>query len=261
MKVLRYGEYSLYDSMITHFFDNFSDPVISESSSSSEISKILKSLQKDLKFNFILVTKFGFGVTSLYPIVEKLIKNGSLNIELTPENIVLMSLASLSIAYLDESSDGTCKCGDKKEDCMKCLKLDVSKNDVRNILEELKLKGIGNGIIKKLGICMKSISSIARSLFEKTPYIIRGIVDMIGYTSLLVPTMNAISAIIGKYDLNLDTLPGNLVSIGVGIVSFVTKYGIDKFIDRLKNKPDDVTLLDISKTDKEGTHLLLKEHD
>ncbi len=280
MKILKYKEHKIINSMVSCFVDNFNDPVLTESVD-FDVKSILKSLSKDLKFNFILISRFGFGITAIYPIIENLIKNGNLNIDMSPENIILITLASLSIAYLDESNNKSgnsmvdCGCLGK-DDCEKCsgsgkIKSDVSKKDAQTLLEELKLRGVGNGIVKKLVLCIKSISSIIRSLFEKSPFIIKGLIDMIGYTSLLVPTMNAMNALVGKYELNMDTLPSNFLSLGIGVVSFLAKNGINYLIKKLKNKvniskkeidiskDDEYQILDISPdiTDKKGE--LIKE--
>ena len=88
----------------------------------------------------------------MYPIVDGLIKNGVLKVEPTMENIVLVSIAALTITYLEESknkvgdSEVPCDCKIKSKDCKNCggtgmIKSVVTKQDARTILEELKLRG------------------------------------------------------------------------------------------------------------------------
>ena len=244
MKVLNFEKYQLAEDL-SNFIAN---PTINESDNKdSQINGILKKLSQDLKFNYGLVFTFGVGVRVMYPIVEGLITNGSLKVEPTIENIILVSIAALTITYLEESknsvgdSEVPCSCKNKSKDCEKCggtgmMKSVVTKQDARTILEELKLRGIGNGIIKKMVECFKFLGSVLKTLFKNTPYIVNGLIDMLSYTSILVPAMNGISAIVGKYDLNIDTLIGNSAAITLGISTFLTKYGFDFLVKKFKNK-------------------------
>jgi len=243
MKVLSYKQYQMAEDL-SNFIVN--SPINESDNKNNQIDSILKKLSKDLKFNYGLVFTFGVGVRVMYPIVEGLIKNGVLKIEATMENIILISIAAITITYLEESknkvgdSEFPCDCKNNK-DCKICggtgiVKSIVSKQDTRTILEELKLKGIGNGIIKKMVECFKFLGSILKDLFKNTPYIINGLIDMLAYTSILIPIMNGISTIVGKYDLTMDSLIGNSSAIILGISTFLSKYGFDWLIKKVKNK-------------------------
>lgn len=281
MKVLSYKQYQMAEDL-ANFIAN---PIINESDDKdTQIDSILKKLSNDLRFNYGLVFTFGVGVRAMYPIVEGLIKNGVLKVEPTMENIVLVSIAALTITYLEESKNNVgdpevpCDCKIKSKDCKNCggtgmIKSVVTKQDARTILEELKLRGIGNGIIKKMAECFKFLGNILKDLFKNTPYIVNGLIDMLGYTSILIPAMNGISAIIGKYDITMDTLIGNTSAIVLGISIFLSKYGFDWLVNKFKNKfgfntkgldvPTAVRSYDIvdSDTDQEtlGSNKLIKE--
>ena len=281
MKVLSYKQYQMAEDL-ANFIAN---PIINESDDKgTQIDSILKKLSNDLRFNYRLVFTFGVGVRAMYPIVEGLITNGVLKVEPTMENIVLVSIAALTITYLEESknkvgdSEVPCDCKIKSKDCKNCggtgmIKSVVTKQDARTILEELKLRGIGNGIIKKMAECFKFLGNILKDLFKNTPYIVNGLIDMLGYTSILIPAMNGISAIIGKYDITMDTLIGNTSAIVLGISIFLSKYGFDWLVNKFKNKfgfntkgldvPTAVRSYDIvdSDTDQEtlGGNKLIKE--
>jgi len=214
---------------------------------SSVVDSILKGLSKDLKFNYALVFTFGAGIKAMFPIVENLIKNENINIDLATENIVLLTLASLSITYLEESNNRggdkkiPCQCDTKPENCEICngtgmVDSVVSKEDARTILEELKLRGIGNGIVRKVVACFKSVGKFLRMLFRNSTYVISGLIDMLGYTMILMPTMNAISAVVGEYNLNFETLPGNLLSIAAGVGTFLTKNIFNLLVTKIKKK-------------------------
>ena len=245
-RVLKFVEHENSVKMAEELIDMIINPMLNEASiGDSHLQKILKGLSSDLKFNYSLVLTFGTGIKSLYPIVDNLIKNGNLKIETTPENIVLLSLAAVAITYLEDKKN---KAGDEKISCPKCkgkgcgsceggfIDSIVSKADARTILEELKLRGIGNGIVKKLVKCFKSIGGLLKTIFKNSPYVISSILDIFAYTSILIPTMNAISALVGNYHFDMDSIVTNFLSIGVGVTTFIAKNGFNYLINKLKDK-------------------------
>ncbi len=243
MKILTYKQYEMAEDLSVFI----SNPLVKESGDvKSQIDSILKKLSKDLKFNYGLVLTFGVGVRLMYPIVEGLVKNGSLNIEMNIENIILLSIASLTITYLEESKnnsgDSNLPCGCKDRDsCEKCegtgmVKSIANKNDARTILEELKLRGIGNGIVKKMVECFKFFGNIFKDLFKNTKYVVGGLIDMLAYTSILIPIMNGISLIVGKYNLTMDSVIGNTYALTLGVSMFLSKHGFDWLYNKIKGK-------------------------
>jgi hypothetical protein len=225
MKVLRYAEYNAVD-MAQDFLNVIGNNRVDESGNNDSI---VKKIMQDLKLNYSLVLTFGVGLQAMFPIVNKLISNMNLNIDLTPETIVLMTIAGITIAYLEEHKE--------LEERKKLEK------DAKSMLEELKLRGVGNGIVKKLVACIKSMGNIFKILFKNRRHIINGFFDMFGYTSIVIPVLNAISYMIGKYDMNLETLPSNFLSLGLGVTTLAAKHGLNYLIDLLKDK------LKISKND------------
>lgn len=219
MKLLRYSEHSKNIDIAYEFIENITNP-INESEKSHK--DIMKKICSDLKLNTQMFLTFGVGIEVMLPIVNKLISNSSLNIELTTQTVVLITLASVTIAYLEEKKDIRNRVETEK--------------DAKSMLEELKLKGVGNGIIKKVVKCIKSFGNIFKILFKNKRHVINGFFDMFAYTSILIPALNGISYMIGKYDLNIDTLPSNFLSIGLGITTIAAKHGINYLIDILKSK-------------------------
>ena len=219
MKLLRYSEHSKNIEIAYDFIDNIDNPINESDESNKEI---VKKICSDLKLNIQMFLTFGVGIEVMFPIINRLITNSKLNIELTPETIVLTTLAAFTIAYLEENKEMR----ERKE---------VEK-DAKSMLEELKLKGVGNGIIKKLVSCIKSFGNIFKILFKNKRHVINGFFDMFAYTSILIPALHGISYMIGKYELNVDTLPSNFLSLGVGITTIAAKHGINYLIDMLKSK-------------------------
>ena len=245
-RVLKFVEHENSIKMAEELIEMIINPKLNESSiEDKHLKKILKGLAFDLKFNYSLVFTFGTGIKALYPIVDSLIKNGNLKVETNPENIVLLALAAVAITYLEDKKN---KAGDDKIVCQECkgkgcksckngfIDSIVSKADARTILEELKLRGIGNGIVKKLVKCFKSIGNLLKTIFKNSPYVISGVLDMFAYTSILIPTMNAISALVGNYKFDMDSLISNFLSIGVGVATFFAKNGFNYLVNKLKDK-------------------------
>jgi len=244
MKILRYTDYSKSNDMVEFLINNLENPIINESIDDSYVKSVLKGLSNDIKFNTSLIFTFGTGITFMVPIVENLIKNGNIKIDLNPENLVLLSLTTLAILYLEEiknkSGESEIDCPCKSKECGKCkngkIKSKVTRSDAQTLLEELKMRGVGNGIVKKLMISFKAIGNLIKTLFRNSQYPIKGLLEMFGYASLLLPVMNALNALINKYEMNMDTITGNFLSIGIGITTFLAKNSINFLIDKLKKK-------------------------
>ena len=247
-RILKYNQHNESIKMAEELIEMIVNPKLNESIDDNHIQKILRGLAKDLKFNWGLVLIFGAGIKAMYPVVENLIKNGNLKVELNTENIILLTIAALAVTYLEEknnkSGDEVIKCSDctgPNRNCRSCggsglIKSEINKSDVRTILEELKLRGFGNGIVKKLVSCFKSIGNLFKILFKNTPYVVTGFLDMFAYTSILIPTMNAISWMVDKYNFNVESLSMNFLSIGVGISTLLAKNGFNYLVNQLKDK-------------------------
>jgi hypothetical protein len=269
-KILKYQEYDSCAKFWKDFAELIVDNNISESKNEkkvdeSEIIKISKQLSKDLKFNLEMVFTFGTGISAMYPIVEHLIKNSSLTgLTLTPKTIVLLTITAISIAYLEINKnkpgateiicsvcDGLGKITrkgvqnleevDEKENCHNChgegkTNSVVTKKDAQTLLFECRQRGAGKGIITKLANCLISIGDFVIKGFN---FATSSLIGLFAYTAILVPIMNAISALIDQNNSwTLDNLPqilGNLLSLGVGALSFLIKRGWDHLASRLSN--------------------------
>lgn len=224
MNIQRFNEYSLKYEMANEFFNSF-DKMIVESDGGSSFQKVAKKVISDLKLNISLVGTFGAGIGALYPVVEGLMKNMNMDsFNLNAESVVLLTLAAVSITYLEERK---CKTPEEENELTK---------DSKSILEELKMRGFGNGIVKKLIQSLKSIKNIFSIIGKHIGAVIGGVIDMFAYTSLLIPLLNGVMAVIHKYDLNMETLPQNFLGLAVGVGTIIAKHGIIEIINRLKDK-------------------------
>ena len=220
-KILKYKDYSLSEERALELIQNICKPQMNESKLWSNFESIAIKLSKDLKFNFGLVVTFGAGIKVMLPVVNRFIQNGTFNFEMNEENLILLTIAVVSIFYLEETAN---KAGDELN--AEGEKSEVTKRDCQTMLEELKMRGIGQGIVKKFVSAFNAISKFFKMLFRGTPYVVNGLLDMFGYTALMVPCMNALSAFIGKYDMTIETIGANLLSLGVGVGALLAKQGV-----------------------------------
>lgn len=220
--IQKYQEFSKYEDMSWDMINSI-DYLIKESEESN-FNKIQKKVISDLGLNFRFIGTFGAGIGAFYPIVESLMKNLGQNIELTPEVVVLSTICAVTILYLEEKKNK------KPEEEERLI------SDSKSMLEELKMRGVGNGIIKKLVKSIVSIKTIFAKIGKYTGAVVKGFVDMFAYTSLLIPVMNGILYVVNKYELNLDTLVQNFIGLSIGVGTIITKHGISIILSKIKDK-------------------------
>jgi len=224
MKVYKFEEYSLNNSMLDSFIEALHPSINEAKGGISKYDLALSKIVKDLKLNVQLVTTFGAGIGAFYPIVESLMRNMNTgSVEINNSTVVLITITAISIIYLEE------KKSDIKDE-------DSFRKNCKSMLEELKMMGIGNGIVKKLIECLKSIKNVFSIIGKHIGAVVGGFMDMFSYTAILIPIMNAFYSIVGKYDLNFDTLSQNFLGLGIGVGTIIAKHGIADIIDRIKGR-------------------------
>ncbi len=190
---------------------------------STAYQRIQRKVLSDLKLDTSLVLTFGAGIGALYPVVHKMMSNLDISsVQLNLETVVLLTIASITIIYLEEKKFKT---PDEEEKLTK---------DSKSMLEELRMRGIGDGLVKKVMKAIRSIKNIFSLLGKHIGAVVGGVIDMFGYTAILIPIMNAIFAIIGKYDMSVDAVIQNFFSLGMGIASRIAKHGLVELINRLR---------------------------
>ena len=229
-KVLKYAEYNQSEDKALEIIEMICNPQMNESKEDTGFKSIALKLSKELKFNFGLIVTFGAGIKLMIPVVSSLIKTGTFNFEMNQENLVLLTITVVAIFYLEETAN---KAGDVVN--ANGEKSVVTKKDAQTMLEELKMRGIGQGIVKKFVSALVAINKFFKMLFRGTPYVVNGLLDMFGYTALLLPCMNALSMFIGKYDITIENIAANLLSLGVGVGALLAKQGVAWLVNRLNN--------------------------
>lgn len=223
MKIQRYNDFNLTESMVEYFINEFNTQILTESK--EEDLSILRKIVSDLNLNFRLVSTFGFGIGAFLPIVNQLMKNMDLSsVELSKETLVLLTLTAISIIFIEEK-----KPKDPEEEAQLI-------KDSKSMLEELRMKGIGDGIVKKLIKCLKSAKNIFKVIGKHLGAVVGGFMDMFAYSAIMVPIMTTLSSVINKFDLNLDTMPQNFLMLATGVGTIIAKHGISYLLKRLKGK-------------------------
>ncbi len=223
MKIQRLEEFARYDKMAQDFLNSFDLPIKESKIDKNELyKKILDRTISDLKLNTRLILTFGTGITAFYPIVDSLIKDMSIDMDFN--KTVLLTLCAITIIYLEEK-----KFKDSNEE-------DILTKDSKSMLEELRMMGIGNGIVKNIIKAFYSIQNIFKIIGKHLSAVVGGFIDMFAYTSILIPVLNGISYIVTKYELNLDTFLYNFLGFSMGIVTIISKHGITELIHKLKTK-------------------------
>ena len=145
MGILKFEDYTINSSILS-LIKEFENIDINESSNNNHLNDIVNTL--NLNKNIIdIYNSVNFDV--LFNIVKELISNDSLNVELNDKNITQSTLSLILISLKNDI---------EKTNNLKYYKsVDDLKNDIRDILEELKLEGIGNGIIKKISTILDQI--------------------------------------------------------------------------------------------------------
>ena len=197
MKIQRLEEYALYDKMAQDFLDSF-DISIKESSGGN-IKK-----------------------TSYRRIQTKTMKDLRLNTR-------LISTFGTGMTAFYPIVDSLMKNMDSEEE-------DLLTKDSKSMLEELRMMGIGEGIVKTIMKAFQSIKGIFQLIAKHIGTVVGGFIDMFAYTTILIPVLNGISYIIGKYDMNLTTFLTNFLGLSMGIATIATKHGIVELVKKLKRR-------------------------
>lgn len=248
IKVLKWQDYSKSIDLAQDFLENIKISLL-ESKSDNEENNIIKYLEKvkaDLSLNFAFASTFGTGVGFALPIVKDLIENGNLQIEASSENLILLTITCFTITYLEI-----------KKGQLEPLQVDLLRKDSKSLLTELKLRGIGGGIVKKVIQVFEVISQIFNYIFKAFGLVVQGFLDIFAYTSILVPFMNGVKHIVGKYDLTVDNFVGNFTSLGIGVTSLAAKHGINYIKSKLKkNLGKDFDALDTTRSSQNEVEII-----
>lgn len=181
-----------------------------------------KKIQKDLNLNFFFISTFGMGIGVFFPIVDNLYKNHKLNFDLSKGDVIMLTICAISI-IVNENKDVISKLTKK----LKEKKLDHLLDDTITAIKSVK-----NIILKALLKLGNAISGNA------------GLLDLLAYTALLVPTMDILNKLVIENNIGVDTIEqiSNILSsgdaaitVGFSIVTLIAKHLMNSLLNRLKN--------------------------
>ena len=282
-KILKYKDHVKMRNMGKVFMDSLSMN-INESRADIDnetVEVILSDIINDMNINQGLLEKFKLNITDTIPVLKSLVDNSKIEFETTAENLVLLGLTVLSISNLYEtdnkaghgvlpcpscSGKGCGECGDSGE-----VKAIIDKREAQSLLEELRMRGVGNVIVKKIVQCFVSIGKFTKTLLEKSDYSVSGLGDMLNDKSILLPIMNAMEKFIRDYDITIDTISNNLISLGSSVASHTSKKGFPWLVTKLSDVfgienaelPEtdntDILISDPNEDDIEGNNLIKEQ--
>lgn len=222
--IKRYNDYQDFDKIAYDFINGMESFIKESDINDDNYQSIFRKFVKDLKLNFALIGTFGAGISTFVPIVNSLMQNMNISTELDIEKVVLLTICSLTIIYLEEKKFKS----DKEEQDLI--------NDSKSMLEELKMMGLGNGIVKMIIKSLNSIKNVFNLIGKHVGAVIGGVIDMFSYTAIMLPVLNGIQYIIGKYDLTPETLVQNLIGLAAGVGTIIAKHGVVYILNKLKGK-------------------------
>lgn len=146
MKVLNYKQLQLAEELLSLVSNHILEK--------TKFSLPKNTFLDKLKIHKILINQNEEKLGLLEKITEELVKNSNLNIGDDEKTITLLCVAAFSASELEN---------DKFFVDNKIKKSDFE-IEIKSILEELKLIGVGNNIVKNLSKCFKSIFKLTNSL-------------------------------------------------------------------------------------------------
>lgn len=256
-RIKGFDEYSVTYKMAETLLDKFENTINEsedkkdyKSIQDEEISKLKSGVSGDIKLNFSLVTTFGAGIGALYPIVDNLLTKSGLQVD--TRSVVLLTIAAVSMIVLEQIRHMS----DSKADREEYKKLE---KETQAVLEELKMAGFpnaktgtksgtDNSVLGMVVDSIKSIFKIFSSIYGKIKdskfskfikmsgaTVFGGLTDMLAYTGMLIPIMNGINAMIGLYNMNLQSFADNSALLLSSIGLILAKHGVSYLANKLKN--------------------------
>jgi hypothetical protein len=175
--------------------------MVLKESSNQEDESIIKKALKDLSMGGGIVFQFGTGIGAFMgPVRELLLNHG---VSVSKENVALLLITSVYLM------------GDHSKDELKVLYKKLKERDLDMYVDDVtdfinKSKSILTKIASKMG---KTVSSL---------------IDALGFTFILVPTMDILHNLIMNNGLNFDSFTNMFSGIALSLTSYILKSFIDK---------------------------------
>ena len=189
-------------SQVNKIYENILKEEEVDSKSVSIIKKVLKDL--DLSSSFIFV--FGTGIGAFMGPVTELLKNNG--VTLSEYEIGLLLLTSFAVL------------------------IGHSMNEINILYEEVKRQGLFK-YLKDVTNFVLNIKTLLITIGEKIGKTIHTLADVLGFTFMLVPSMNVIKELIMTNDVTSETLIQLLAGLGASAATYTVKSVVDTVVDKL----------------------------
>jgi hypothetical protein len=193
-KIYNYEDYNIYDNITEDFLKHLNSLKIINLNNSYIDSQ--NEIINRIKIDTFILDIIGSDITFFYNIVERLIKNTN-KIELTNDNVVLSTLCSLSIIFIEENKNNENN--------------NLLVKNSKSILEELKMGGVGDGIVKSIINLFYNIKNLISLIYEKIKIV--NFFEIFKYIKNLKVFFSSIIYLIEDYNLDIETSIKNFVGL------------------------------------------------
>ena len=169
---------------------------------------VFKKIGKEISSNFKFVSTFGMVITLFFPLVDNLMRNMTVKVEITPQNIVLATIGAVAIL------------------------LDSNKDKLKWILQQLKEKE-WETIINDLVSVLKNIKELFSIIAKQLGKVIKSFASMLSYTLLFVPFLKAVLDYVQNHKLEISDLSGMALSVGSGVALIAGQNILEYLINEL----------------------------
>lgn len=193
-KIYNYEDYNIYDNITEDFLKHLNSLKIINLNNSYIDSQ--NEIINRIKIDTFILDIIGSDITFFYNIVEILIKNTN-KIELTNDNVVLSTLCSLSIIFIEENKNNENN--------------NLLVKNSKSILEELKMGGVGDGIVKSIINLFYNIKNLISLIYKKIKIV--NFFEIFKYIKNLKVFFSSIIYLIEDYNLDIETSIKNFVGL------------------------------------------------
>ncbi len=194
----------LYEDIANYGESDVNAKTLMESILKEENNKsIIEDIVDDFKLAPKFIFTFGTGIAAFYGPIQKLLEGSG--IVLSDYEIYLLIITAIATL--------------------------INESNTTSLIDEVKEKGLYASMkdtIDYIKNGKKIINSVTKNVLGTT----YSLTDILGFTTLLVPTMNLLSDIINDYGITSKTLAAMLK----GVVLSSSIYGVKSIVKKIKNK-------------------------
>lgn len=164
---------------------------------------IIDDIVTEMKLAPKFIFSFGTGIGAFYDTVKKLLDGSGFYV--SEYQVYLLIITAVAIIIGDSSAS--------------------------RLIEKTKEEGI-HSVLNDVKSYLLDTEKLVNVVTKKSLGVTYSLADILGFTALLVPTMNLLSQVINDYGLNIKTV-GTMTK---GIILSSAVYGIKSIVKRIKDK-------------------------